>query len=128
MSTPKKTGSDETARVTITFVPPPAVADMIYAALAAEPHIDPATTLSELGQLKAIAGNYDEAAALYLTSLAIAKKAVGPDHPLVKLTTRRLAGLLRITGRAEEADALTGSGSDVQDTAPTGRRDKSSAN
>jgi len=128
MSTPKKTGSDQTTTITITFEPPAAVADIIYAALAAGTSIEPAETLSELGQVKVLAGKYDEAAALYLTALAIAKKVVGPDHPLVQLTTKRLAGVLRLTGRAEQADALQGSAADDQSSAPEGGKDKSSVN
>jgi len=128
MSTSNKNGSDATSKVTITFVPPAAVAEMIYAALAAEPHIDPAGALSDFGQLKVIAGKYDEASALYLTAIAIGQKAAGADHPVVKLATKRLAGLLRMTGRAEQADALLRPDAADEDTTHRGVKDNSSVN
>jgi hypothetical protein len=124
MSTSNKNGSDSTTKITITFVPPAAVADMIYAALAADPHIDPAEALSEFGQLKVIAGKYDEATALYLTAIAIATKVAGSDHPVVKLTKKRLAGLMRMTGNAEQADALSPPDAG-EDTTPRGNKNSS---
>ena len=128
MSTSNKTGSDETTTVTLTVEPPAAVADIIYAALAAGANIEPAETLSELGQMKVVFGKHDEAEALYRASLAIAAKVVGRDHPLVKLTTKRLAGLLRITGREEQADALTRPGAAARSTTSGGVKKDSTSN
>lgn len=128
MSTSKKTGSDETTTITLTFEPPAAVADVIYAALVAGHNIEPAETLSELGQMKVVFGKHDEAEALYRASLAIATKVVGRDHPLVRLTTKRLAGLLRVTGRGEQADALLRPEAAGHDTTSGGMKKDSSLN
>lgn len=116
MSTTKKTASDTTSLITLSSAPPPAVADMIYAALSAEPHIDPAETLSEFGQLKVLMAKYDEAESLYRAALSIALRAAGPDHALFKLTIKRLAGPLRMTGRPDQADELEHPAAETQDT------------
>src|SRR4029450_3096995 len=127
MSTPKKTGSDETTSITLSFEPPPAVAQMIYAALAGA-NIEGAEALSGVGQAKGLFGRHDEAEALYRAALAITSKVVAPGHPVAKLTVARLVGLLRITGRRQEADALMGPVSAGHVTASGGKKNDSSLN
>jgi tetratricopeptide (TPR) repeat protein len=52
------------------------------------------------------AGDYDEAARLVEESLAIRRKALGPEHPQVAGTLTVQANLLLATGRFEEARAV----------------------
>ncbi len=48
-------------------------------------------------------GNYAAAEPLYLRSLAIREKALGPEHPYVALSLENYAVLLRGTGRPKKA-------------------------
>ena len=43
---------------------------------------------------------------LYRRSLAIAEKALGPEHPDVATSLENYAALLRQTGRADEAETM----------------------
>ena len=51
-------------------------------------------------------GDYTVAEPLYQRSLAIAGKALGPDHPDVAATLENYADLLRKTGRDAEAENM----------------------
>ncbi len=51
-------------------------------------------------------GRTSKAAPLYQRSLAIREKALGPQHPDVAQSLENYAGLLRETGRSEEAEEL----------------------
>ncbi len=48
-------------------------------------------------------GTYDEAEPLFKRSLAIRKKALGPDHPEVATILENYAAMLREAGRTVEA-------------------------
>ena len=50
-----------------------------------------ATSLNNLAYLYKRQGRYAEAEPLYLRSLAILEKALGPDHPSVALSLNNLA-------------------------------------
>jgi hypothetical protein len=52
-----------------------------------------ATILGNLAKLYAVEGNYTQSEQLYLRSLAIQKKTLGPDHPAVALTLKNMADL-----------------------------------
>ncbi len=51
-------------------------------------------------------GKYAEAKPLYLRSLAIREKALGPEHPDVAESLNNLAGLYDNQGRYAEAEPL----------------------
>lgn len=51
-------------------------------------------------------GEWAEAERLYLRSLEIKEKLLGPEHPDLALTLHNLAALFAGTGRAVEAKAL----------------------
>jgi tetratricopeptide (TPR) repeat protein len=51
-------------------------------------------------------GHYAEAEPLYKRALAIAEKALGPDHPNVGTTLNNLAELYRAQGHDAEAEPL----------------------
>ena len=62
-----------------------------------------ATILNNLAGLYDAQGLYAQAEPLYKRSLAIAEKALGPEHPDVATVLKNYTELLRKTGR--EADA-----------------------
>ena len=51
-------------------------------------------------------GQYAKAEPLYQRALAIAEKALGPEHPNVATLRKNYGASLRAAGRAAEADAL----------------------
>ncbi len=65
-----------------------------------------AGSLNNLAALYAAQGRYAKAEPLYQRALAIAEKALGPDHPHVATALENYAALLRKTGRGNEAAKL----------------------
>ncbi len=65
-----------------------------------------ATSLNNLAELYRTQGKYEQAEPLYKRSLAIAEKALGPDHPDVATVLENYAQLLRATKRKAEARKL----------------------
>jgi len=59
-----------------------------------------------LGDVRSDEGNLEEAETLYRRALDIREKALEPGHEDLAESTRRLAGLLRRTGREAEAAEL----------------------
>jgi tetratricopeptide (TPR) repeat protein len=58
-----------------------------------ENHMEFATAIAWLGFVYKAEGHYAEAEPLYKRSLAIAEKALGPDHPDVGINLNNLAAL-----------------------------------
>ncbi len=65
-----------------------------------------ATSLNNLAGLYQDQGRYAEAEPLFQRSLAIAEKALGPEHPDVATSLENYAFLLREMGRDTEAEKL----------------------
>ena len=63
-------------------------------------------SLNNLAGLYYAQGQYAKAEPLYQRALAIAEKALGPEHPTVATLRKNYAASLRAAGRAAEADAL----------------------
>ena len=61
----------------------------------------------ELGWTQALAGNYKESERAYKTALLLALKQYEPSYPEIPLLIRsEYAGMLRVAGKAAEADKL----------------------
>ena len=73
-----------------------------------------ATDLNNLAELYRAQGRYAEAEPLYQRSLAIRKKALGPEHPYVAQTLENYAALLRQTERADEAERVEASAKEIR--------------
>ncbi len=65
-----------------------------------------ATSLNNLALLYHTQGQYAQAEPLFKRALAIAEKALGPDHPNVAMSLNNLAALYRATKRDKEAETL----------------------
>ena len=65
-----------------------------------------AASLNNLARLYYDQGRYAQAEPLYQRSLAIAEKALGPEHPDVANSLENYATLLRETGREDKAEEL----------------------
>lgn len=65
-----------------------------------------AANLNDLAEAYRKQGKYTEAGPLYLRSLAIWKKALEPDHPLVAIGLNNLALLYSAQGKYAEAEPL----------------------
>src|SRR5262249_13599028 len=63
-------------------------------------------SLNDLGQLYGARGGYAQAAPLFKRALAIAEKALGPEHPDVAVILNNLAELYRAQGKYAEAEPL----------------------
>ncbi len=63
-------------------------------------------SLNNLAALYQAWGRYAEAEPHYRRALAIVEKALGPEHPAVATSLENYAGLLRKTGRTEEAAGM----------------------
>jgi tetratricopeptide (TPR) repeat protein len=64
------------------------------------------TTLNDLGLVCRAEGKFDLAEPLYQRSLAIARKAVGPEHPAFAASLNNLAVLYKAEGKYAEAEVL----------------------
>lgn len=69
-------------------------------------HYDVAETLTGLGKLNGIKGNYEDAERLFKRELAIQEKARGPDHPSFASTLTSQAKLYEGLGKFLEAERL----------------------
>jgi Tetratricopeptide repeat len=65
-----------------------------------------ATSLNNLALLYYGQGQYAKAEPLYQRSLAIAEKALGPEHPEVATSLNNLAALYRAQGQYAKAEPL----------------------
>ncbi len=59
-----------------------------------------------LAELYRAQGRYAEAEPLYQRALAIAEKALGPEHPHVATSLENYAALLRETEREDKAEEM----------------------
>ena len=77
-----------------------------------------ALDLNDLAELYQTQGNYAEAKPLYLRSLAIREKALGPEHPRVARSLSGLAVLYLTQGNYAEAEPLYRRGSPHSHSSP----------